>query len=178
MLLGPSLNPAAPPAGPPKASGLVDRLLARPSAAPAPLSLLLRVRKPPNSKSPLSPPPALVSSPSKSGPNLVVPVRAGACWRARFVGSAGARGLRGAASGEMGLDLARIFAEAFFFSGLLSAPITSSFPSGESGGHGRFGSLFVAQGGFPQGFAWLRLATRAGLPPVRIYSASLTSLLR
>jgi len=66
----------------------------------------------------------------------------------------------------------------FFFSGLLSAPITSSFPSGESGGHGRFGSLFVAQGGFPQGFAWLRLATRAGLPPVRIYSASLTSLLR
>jgi len=79
----------------------------------------------------------------------------------------------------MGLDLARIFAEAFFFfSGLLSAPITSSFPSGESGGHGRFGSLYVAQGGFPQGFAWLRLATRAGLPPVRIYSASLTSLLR
>ena len=82
-------------------------------------------------------------------------------WRARFVGSVGAHGrLRSAGSGEMGLDLARIFAEAFFFSGLLSAPITSSFPSGESGGHGGSGSLFVAQGGFPQGFAWLRLATR------------------
>jgi hypothetical protein len=58
----------------------------------------------------------------------------------------------------MGLDLARIFAETNFLSGLLSAPITSSFPSGESGGHRKFGGLFVSQGGFTLGFAWLRLA--------------------
>jgi hypothetical protein len=58
----------------------------------------------------------------------------------------------------MGLDLARIFAETNFLSGLLSAPITSSFPSGESGGHGNSVAFSFRKGGFTLGFAWLRLA--------------------
>ena len=70
------------------------------------------------------------------------------------------------------------FCGGFFFSGLLSAPITSSFSFGGIWAHGRFCSLSLPKGDFLRVSRGLDWRPGTGLPPVRNYSASLTSLLR
>ena len=158
----PSLNPAAPPASPPSAPVWWIASLA-PPLRPPPFCLLLRVRK--QLSYPLLPNPAQEFC--FRGLDLV---GSGSSWcvLARAVRRI-CRGARAPLSGFRGNGSrsGTNFCGGFFFSGLLSAPITSSFSFGGIWAHGRFCSLSLPKGDFLRVSRGLDWRPGTGLPPVR-----------